>query len=67
MKNFCSLLKERGLEQCIPQISAACIGPVTAEAAHAAGFRVDVVADEYTIRGLVHALDEWGRSILGGE
>lgn len=34
----------------------ACIGPVTARAAQSAGLRVDIVADQYTIPGLVDAL-----------
>lgn len=34
----------------------ACIGPITAGTAREAGFSVDVVADEYTIEGLVEAL-----------
>jgi uroporphyrinogen III methyltransferase/synthase len=34
----------------------ACIGPVTAHAAEAAGLRVDVVADESTVESLVAAL-----------
>lgn len=34
----------------------ACIGPVTAQAARDAGLHVDVIADEYTAGGLVHAL-----------
>lgn len=33
-----------------------CIGPKTAAAARGAGFRVDGVADEYTLEGLVDAL-----------
>jgi uroporphyrinogen III methyltransferase/synthase len=35
----------------------ACIGPVTAEAARRLGLPVDVVAEEYTIPGLVRALE----------
>jgi uroporphyrinogen III methyltransferase/synthase len=35
---------------------AACIGPVTAATARAAGFHVDVVASEHSIDGLVDAL-----------
>ncbi len=35
----------------------ACIGPVTAEAAREHGLSVDVVADEYTVDGLIAALD----------
>ena len=34
----------------------ACIGPVTAEAARDAGVRVDIVAETYTVPGLVEAL-----------
>ncbi len=36
----------------------ACIGPITAETARAAGLTVDVVAPEHTIDGLVRALIE---------
>ncbi|MBI2910018.1 MAG: uroporphyrinogen-III C-methyltransferase [Chloroflexi bacterium] len=36
----------------------ACIGPVTAETAAKLGFKVDVVAREHTIPGLVKALEE---------
>jgi uroporphyrinogen-III synthase len=38
----------------------ACIGPVTAATARELGLRVDVVAGEYTIDGLLEALDELG-------
>lgn len=39
----------------------ACIGPVTAEAAAQAGLRVDVVAEEHSVPGLVRALvDRFG-------
>jgi len=34
----------------------ACIGPVTAAAARAAGLAVNIIADEYTVDGLVDAL-----------
>lgn len=44
----------------IPRINArtrvACIGPVTAETAVALGFNVRVMADEYTIDGLLEAI-----------
>ena len=67
VENFCALFDESERKTLIPRISAACIGPITADAARAAGFRVDVVADEYTIRGLVRALEFWGRMTKGGE
>jgi uroporphyrinogen III methyltransferase/synthase len=41
----------------VPDI-VACIGPITAETARNAGLRVDVVAAEHTIAGLVGALGE---------
>jgi uroporphyrinogen III methyltransferase / synthase len=34
----------------------ACIGPITAQTARELGLRVDVIAEEYTIQGLVNAL-----------
>lgn len=34
----------------------ACIGPITADTAHRAGLRVDVIADVHTIDGLVDAI-----------
>ncbi|MBV8726865.1 MAG: uroporphyrinogen-III C-methyltransferase [Candidatus Eremiobacteraeota bacterium] len=42
----------------------ACIGPVTAEAARGAGLHVDVVAEEYTIPGLLAALEGALQSIV---
>jgi uroporphyrinogen-III synthase len=33
------------------------IGPITAAAARKLGIRVDVVADEFTVEGLLHALE----------
>jgi uroporphyrinogen III methyltransferase/synthase len=37
----------------------ACIGPITAQAARSLGLRVDIVAEEYTVEGLVRALKEY--------
>jgi uroporphyrinogen III methyltransferase/synthase len=37
--------------------SVVCIGPVTADAAGRAGFRVDAVAEPHTVDGIVRALD----------
>jgi len=40
-------------------VTAACIGPITAKMATAAGFRVVVVAKIYTTEGLVTALEDY--------
>ena len=37
-------------------VIVACIGPITAETAESLGLKPDVVAEEYTIEGLVKAL-----------
>ncbi len=47
----------RGINYGDPAI--ACIGPVTAETARQLGLRVDIVADEYTVDGLLRALEIW--------
>ena len=36
----------------------ACIGPITAQTAEALGLRVDIVAEEYTLAGLIQALEQ---------
>jgi uroporphyrinogen III methyltransferase/synthase len=41
-----------------PKPLIACIGPITAQTAHELGLRVDVVAREYTVEGLVAAIRE---------
>lgn len=46
------------------EIAAAVIGPVTEQAARAAGFDVKVVADPSTADGLVGSLIEYGRSLI---
>jgi uroporphyrinogen III methyltransferase/synthase len=37
-------------------IDVACIGPVTAATAKKAGFKIDILHEEYTMEGLVHSL-----------
>lgn len=50
-----------GNRQMLNGSNIACIGPVTAETAEKAGLKVDVVAKEHTIPGLVKALvDRYG-------
>jgi uroporphyrinogen III methyltransferase / synthase len=38
------------------RITVACIGPITAQTARDLGLRVDIIAQEYTARGLVEAI-----------
>lgn len=56
VKNFAALLD--GFDFCaLPaSVTVACIGPVTADTARELGIRVDTVAAEYTIPGLMAAL-----------
>ncbi|MGH7728650.1 MAG: uroporphyrinogen-III C-methyltransferase [Vulcanimicrobiaceae bacterium] len=62
---FTSASTVRGLVTNVPDAAAlarerivACIGPITAAAARESGLPVDVVADEFTVEGLLVALDE---------
>ncbi|MBO8142144.1 MAG: uroporphyrinogen-III synthase [Firmicutes bacterium] len=62
VEGFCRLLAARGREgRAVSEALASgtvigCIGPVTAAAARERGFEVDVIAEEYTVAGLVRAL-----------
>jgi uroporphyrinogen-III synthase len=38
------------------RVLVACIGPITADTARELGLRVDIIAQEYTTRGLVDAI-----------
>ncbi|MDP2950711.1 MAG: uroporphyrinogen-III synthase, partial [Chloroflexota bacterium] len=49
--------------ECLRKAVVACIGPVTAKTAEELGLRVDVVAEEHTVPGLVAALrDHFSRA-----
>jgi uroporphyrinogen III methyltransferase/synthase len=58
VQNFVQLTRQHGLNPLeLPgKPGIACIGPITGKAAQDEGFKVDVVADEYTTDGLVNAL-----------
>lgn len=47
----------------LSRLRVACIGPITAQTARAAGLKVDVVAEEFTVPGLVNALRQYFGSI----
>lgn len=56
VKNFVQLLKDINLSRWLKKVKVACIGPITADTARELGIRVDAVAEEYTIPGLVKAI-----------
>jgi len=57
-RNFCLLVRQAGLDpyhlKGNPLI--ACIGPKTTQVAQEAGFDVDIVAEAYTVEGLIEAI-----------
>jgi uroporphyrinogen-III synthase len=55
VRNFAALVGERA-GVLLGEAVVACIGPVTAETVRECGWRVDVVAEEYTMDGLVRGL-----------
>jgi len=55
VRNFKSLAEKTGFSR-LKTVPCAAIGPVTAETALSEGFSVALVADEYTIDGLVKAI-----------
>jgi uroporphyrinogen III methyltransferase/synthase len=58
--HFCALFAPEELAMIRQKVVAACIGPITAQTAIEAGLRAQVVAERYTIPGLVDALAAWG-------
>lgn len=59
---FLKALENMGIEnpaKALEQVTVACIGPVTAETAKAAGLHVDLLAEEATIDSLVQKLVHW--------
>jgi uroporphyrinogen III methyltransferase/synthase len=58
VKNFKALLPPERFESLIEGVSIASIGPITAETARELGFKVDIMARDYTIDGLCEAILE---------
>jgi len=55
-RNFANLLEPKSPADAIGQATVACIGPITAQAAEEMNLPVHIVAETYTIPGLVEAL-----------
>ncbi|MDD3654603.1 MAG: uroporphyrinogen-III C-methyltransferase [Desulfotomaculaceae bacterium] len=58
VRNFATLIACENIGELMANVIVACIGPVTAATAMELGIKVDVVAAEYTIDGLVTAIME---------
>jgi uroporphyrinogen III methyltransferase/synthase len=56
-----ALLDGQSPAKALSRLAVACVNPATAEAARAFGLRVDVVAAEQSVEGLVEALVSWYR------
>lgn len=56
--NFARSLPEDRLTAALEGARVACMGPVTADTARRLGMRVDIIAREYTTRGLAQAIVE---------
>ena len=58
VKNFLSVLESKNydIKKVIKDTLIACIGPIAARTARESGLKVDIVASEYTIEGLVSAM-----------
>ena len=59
VRNFKKLIPEAAFKQLLAPVTIACIGPITADTAKELGFDVHLVADTYTIPGLVDALIDY--------
>lgn len=59
VKNFINCLGDINLKEAMEGITIACIGPITRDTALEYGLHVDVVADEFTIDGLIDSLCDY--------
>ncbi|MBF0205138.1 MAG: uroporphyrinogen-III synthase, partial [Desulfamplus sp.] len=58
VKNFKALLPKNDFARLMDNVISACIGPITSDTAQEEGISPDIIADEYTIPGLVRAMVE---------
>ena len=57
-----AMLDGRLLADRLSPLIVACLGPATADAARALGMQVDIIAEEFTIAGLIEALVKWRKN-----
>lgn len=65
VRNFFALLGRKRARQALRGVAVATIGPVTSRTARALGQKVAVEAKEYTVAGLVRALEDYFLSLPG--
>ena len=56
VKNLVSMLGSDLIAELRDKVQVACIGPITAQTAREAGFTVDIMAEQFTVDGLVQAV-----------
>ncbi|NLJ77418.1 MAG: uroporphyrinogen-III C-methyltransferase [Peptococcaceae bacterium] len=56
VRNFITMLNVPNVNTLLTGVAVACIGPITAGTARDMGVKVDLVAEEYTIEGLVKVI-----------
>jgi uroporphyrinogen III methyltransferase / synthase len=57
--NFLALFARQEILPLIKRVKVACIGPITAQTARNNGLQVDIEAEDYTIPGLVAAIEKY--------
>lgn len=60
--NFLALFPRQEILPLLKKVSVACIGPITAQTARDNGLQVTVTAEDYTIPGLVQAIEKYYRT-----
>ncbi len=61
VENFLTQFPGQEIQPLIQKVTVACIGPITAQTARNKGLPVHIVAEEYTIPGLVRAIEKYYR------
>lgn len=59
LTGLAAMLPERSLSDVLAPLTVLCIGPTTADAARSMGVRVDLVATQHTIDGMIETLLRW--------